>query len=193
MLRESCFRNAASDAGSRSIALVLVGGILTAGVGAAAPVGRKGIDVLQVQGFLDPPNVSRARRDPASERTPLDHADPAARLRGSMDADIRPVLRDVTRSKVPIVVWVGPSGATAQGVAVELLEAAHLSYVASGATAGPAHPVALDHPDAVSLAMVRARFARWRPTTTATPRPPPASPTTSSIPRRPRGARRSTA
>ena len=71
MLRESPSRTGC-DAASRCSSLVVACSLLAldAVAGAATkPVGRRGIDVVQVEGYLDPPNVSLdPRRHPRSER-----------------------------------------------------------------------------------------------------------------------------
>ena len=127
---------------------------------ATPPVGRRGIDVVQVEGYLDPPNVSLI----------LDAIDEANENRstllvlqlkssGAIDTDIEEVVRAIQRSRVPVVVWVGPSGADAKGAATILLQAAHLAFVSPGSGAGPGQPVRLDDPDASTRAGVADRLA----------------------------------
>ena len=96
----------------RALATVLVlaaavVGILDAAAGAAAPAarpGHKGIDVVQVEGFLDPPNVSLV----------LDAIDNANRSgatmliirldsKGAVDVDTSKIVRAIQRSQVPVV------------------------------------------------------------------------------------------
>ena len=66
---------------------------------------------------------------------------------GSVDVDVEPLLRDVRGSRVPVVVWVGPSGAKAKGAATLLAESAPVLSVSSGSSIGPADPLRLDQPD----------------------------------------------
>jgi membrane-bound serine protease (ClpP class) len=134
---------------------------LDAVAGAATPpVGRRGIDVVQVEGYLDAPNVSLVL-DAISEA----NADRSTLLilqvksNGAIDTDIDQVVRAIRRSRVPIAVWVGPSGADAGGAATVLLEAAHLAYVAPGSGAGPGQPVRLDDPGASARAGVADELA----------------------------------
>ncbi len=134
---------------------------LDAVAGAATkPVGRRGIDVVQVEGYLDAPNVSLVL-DAIHEAN-----DSRATLlilqldsSGAIDTNIETVVRAINRSRVPIAVWVGPSGADAKGAATILLEAAHVAYVSPGSGAGPGHPVRLDDPDAGTRAGVADRLA----------------------------------
>ncbi len=54
------------------------------------------------------------------------------------DAELAEVAAAITGADVPVSVWVGPSGATAGGAAVELLRVADSSGIAPGSTVGPA-------------------------------------------------------
>jgi membrane-bound serine protease (ClpP class) len=57
-------------------------------------------------------------------------------------------VRAIRSSRVPIAVWVGPSGSKARGVATLLATAAPVAAVSNGSTIGPADPLRLDAPDA---------------------------------------------
>ncbi len=116
---------------------------------ATPPVGRRGIDVVQVEGYLDAPNVSLvldAISEANTNRSTLLILQ--VKSNGAIDTDIDQVVRAIRRSRVPVAVWVGPSGADAGGAATVLLEAAHLAYVSPGSGAGPGQPVRLDEPGA---------------------------------------------
>jgi membrane-bound serine protease (ClpP class) len=146
-------------------AAILVGEGAWARPGQATPR-RNGIDVVKVDGLLDPPTASLVRDAirRANERRStmivlqLDSG-------GSVDVDVEPLLRDVRRSRVPIVVWVGPSGAKAKGAATLLAESAPVLSVSSGSSIGPAEPVRLDQPGATNRAAVGDQLAalavRW--------------------------------
>lgn len=116
---------------------------------AVAPSGRGGIDVVQVEGYFDSPNASLVRDSIASA-----NARGATMLifqlksSGAIDTGVQDVVRAIDRSAVPVVVWVGPSGAEAGGAATVLLEAAHLAYVSPGSSAGAGQPLRLDDPGA---------------------------------------------
>jgi len=75
-------------------------------------------------------------------------------------SDVDGVVRAIERSRVPIVAWVGPSGAEAAGGATLVVEAAHAAFMAQGSDLGPASPVRADEPDAVSVPETRAMLAR---------------------------------
>jgi membrane-bound serine protease (ClpP class) len=59
---------------------------------------------------------------------------------GSLDAT-REIVRALLPSKVPVLVWVGPSGAHAGSAGVFLVLASHLAAMAPGTNVGAAHPV----------------------------------------------------
>ena len=104
---------------------------------------------MQVEGWFDPPNESLVRDaiDRANERNStllVLQVDSG----GAIDAGAHDVVRAIERSRVPVAVWVGPSGADAKGATALVLEAAHLAYISPGSGAGAAHPVRLDDPDA---------------------------------------------
>jgi membrane-bound serine protease (ClpP class) len=141
------------------VALATIG--LDLAAGAATPaVGRRGINVVQVEGYLDAPNVSLIR-DAITEAN--DNRSTLLILQvksnGAIDTNIDQVVRAIQRSRVPVAVWVGPSGADAKGAAAILLEAAHLAYVSPGSGVGPGQPVRLDDPGASTPAGVSNELA----------------------------------
>ncbi len=140
--------------------LVVAGALWIAGVwpgspAGAADTGRRGIDVVQVNGPLDPPNVSLVRsvireaNRKGSTLVVIQLDSP-----GVVDSDVAPVVRAIRDSGVPIAVWVGPAGSNAKGGAVELVAAAPVASVSPGSHIGPAYPVALDRPHATSTGAV---------------------------------------
>lgn len=127
---------------------------------ATPPVGKRGIDVVQIEGYLDPPNVSLildAIEEANARRSTLLILQ--VKSSGAIDTDIEEVVRAIQRSRVPVAVWVGPSGADAKGAATILLQAAHLAFVSPGSGAGPGQPVRLDDPEASTRAGVADRLA----------------------------------
>ncbi len=127
---------------------------------ATPPVGKRGIDVVQIEGYLDPPNVSLildAIEEANARRSTLLILQ--VKSSGAIDTDIEEVVRAIQRSRVPVAVWVGPSGADAKGAATILLQAAHLAFISPGSGAGPGQPVRLDDPGATTRAGVADRLA----------------------------------
>ena len=106
---------------------------------AATPTSLPGIDVVQVEGLIDPPNASLVRHSigRAEHRHStllvfqLDSG-------GAVDVDIAALAARVTTAKVPIAVWIGPSGATARGGAALFAESAAVLSISPGSHIGPA-------------------------------------------------------
>ncbi len=164
--------------------LVLVAVAVDAGAASAAPVGapsapqpgsHRGITVVQLQGYIDPPVAALARR----AITEANRSRAALLLvqvnsRGVLATQVGPIVEAIRRSTVPVAVWVGPSGAHAEGGATLLAQAAPVVFVSPGSSIGAGTPVRLDHPDAVSTAAVRAELTALaaanvrNPVTTAT-------------------------
>ena len=103
--------------------------------------------MVQVEGLLDPPNVSLVRdavRDADRRGSTLIVLQIDSG--GAVDVDVDPILAAIRRSDVPVVAWVGPSGSEARGATALLVEAAHVASVSPGSGVGPAAPLYLDHP-----------------------------------------------
>lgn len=120
---------------------------------AARPTGAddadQGIVVLQVDGLVDPPNAELIRESirEANQR-PTELIVIKFSSGGAVDVDPAPLVRAIRTSRVPVAVWVGPSGAKAKGIAALLATAAPVVAVANDSTIGPADPLRLDEPDA---------------------------------------------
>jgi membrane-bound serine protease (ClpP class) len=112
----------------------------------AQSAGRGGVDVVQVNGLLDPSNA-------ALIRSSLRHAEAAHSTAivfqldasGAVDIDVPALLRDFTNAKVPTAVWVGPSGGAARGASALLALSADVVAIAPGAHFGPIIPVSYDN------------------------------------------------
>jgi membrane-bound serine protease (ClpP class) len=140
------------------VALALAGIALASGASSSAAepaAGRRGIDVVQVEGYFDPPNESLVE-DAIAEANDRDSTLLVLQVTssGAIDAGVRAIVREIDRSRVPVAVWVGPSGSNAKGATTLLLEAAHLAYITPASGAGPGQPVSLDDPDPTTSAEV---------------------------------------
>jgi membrane-bound serine protease (ClpP class) len=117
---------------------------------------RSGIDVVQVEGLLDPSNaalIERSVRRADDERAmalvfQLDSG-------GAVDVDVEHLVDVIQHAHTPIVVWVGPSGSNARSGAALLALTAPYVTIAQGAGVGGALPARLDDTDAVSASRVR--------------------------------------
>jgi membrane-bound serine protease (ClpP class) len=142
-----------------AIAVALVAGAFD-GFATAAPAGRGGIDVVSVEGYFTPPNEKLVEDSIAQANQ--QHATMLVfqlKSQGTIDAAVEKIARDITRSKVPVVVWIGPSGSDAKGASTLLLEAAHVAYISPNSGAGPAQPLQLDDPGASTVRGVSDQLA----------------------------------
>jgi membrane-bound serine protease (ClpP class) len=123
-------------------------GALTPSAVASAQTSNDGrIDVVQVNGLIDPSNAALIRsslRDAARVHSTavvfqLDAS-------GAVDVDVDALLHDVTHASVPVTVWVGPSGGGARGAGALIARSADFAAVASGAHLGPVDPIRYDKP-----------------------------------------------
>src|SRR5207302_2108901 len=96
---------------------------------------------------------------------------------GGLDTSMRLIIKDITASPIPVIVYVAPSGARAASAGVFILYSAHIAAMAPGTNVGAAHPVAMGggEMDAVmkakvendaaayikSIAEKRGRNAQW--------------------------------
>jgi membrane-bound serine protease (ClpP class) len=96
---------------------------------------------------------------------------------GGLDTSMRLIIKDITSSSVPVIVYVAPSGGRAASAGVFILYSAHIAAMAPGTNVGAAHPVAMGggEMDAVmkakvendaaayikSIAEKRGRNAKW--------------------------------
>jgi len=117
-----------------------------------------GIDVVQVDGLLDPANASLVRRVVRdAQRDGATVVVLQLDATGAVDIDVDALVSVVENAEVPVGVWVGPSGADARGAAALLALAAPVVAVAPGAGIGPVLPVELDDTDAWESDDVAAR------------------------------------
>jgi membrane-bound serine protease (ClpP class) len=129
----------------RGLALGCVtAGALLLGTGAATAQAEHVIEVVELEGVIDPTTAGylEARIDSATD----DGSDAVVvqlDTPGGLDVSMRDMVQRIVRSPVPVVVWVGPPGARAASAGVFLVYASHVAVMAEATTVGAAHPVNL--------------------------------------------------
>ena len=131
---------------SRRAALALALGASAAGFGGAqgaaaqAPPASPSVDVVKVQGVIDPAEEAYVRgtiRDAERARaTVVLQID----SRGSFGRRAQALAAVIRSASVPVIGWVGPSGAQAAGGSLFPLYASSLAGMAPGAGIGPGRP-----------------------------------------------------
>jgi membrane-bound serine protease (ClpP class) len=124
------------------VAATLVGPV---GAAAAAPASNRTIDVIQIEGLVDPPNADLIVD--AVHAANQHHAQILVITfdsGGAVNVDPGRIERAIRRSRVPVVAWVGPAGAKARGLAAALALDASVTGVSNGSSIGPLRPLLLD-------------------------------------------------
>ena len=62
---------------------------------------------------------------------------------GGLDTSMRDIVKEISNSSVPVIVYVSPAGARAASAGVFITLSAHIAAMASGTNIGAAHPVAV--------------------------------------------------
>jgi len=126
--------------------LLLLGLLVVASIsiGTEAQATSSRIDVLYVDGTINPALANYIERgiSQAEEENAI-----ACIIQldtpGGLDTAMRDIVKDITSAKVPVVVYVSPSGARAASAGVFITIAAHVAAMAPMTNIGAAHPVAI--------------------------------------------------
>jgi membrane-bound serine protease (ClpP class) len=120
--------------------LLLLALSIVSGIQAQAPH----VDVLTIKGTINPVLVDYVKRG-------IEHAeDGSARALiiqidtpGGLDSAMRDIVQLIINSRVPVVVYVSPSGARAASAGVFITMSAHVAVMAPNTAIGAAHPVSI--------------------------------------------------
>lgn len=63
------------------------------------------------------------------------------RTPGGLETSMRGIVEKIIKSRVPVIVWVGPSGSRAASAGFFILESADVAAMAPGTNTGAAHPI----------------------------------------------------
>jgi membrane-bound serine protease (ClpP class) len=102
------------------------------------------VNVITIDGTINPgvadyvtKSIERASKDDA-ECLVIEMDTP-----GGLDLSMRSIIKEIMNSKVPIVVYVTPSGARAASAGVLIAIASHIAAMSPGTNIGAAHPVTI--------------------------------------------------
>jgi membrane-bound serine protease (ClpP class) len=141
--------------------------VLAAAIAAAAGVARAEVPVVELEGAIHP--VSAGYVVSALDRAEAAGA-PLVVIRintpGGLDASMRQIIDRILRSRTPVAVWVGPSGARAASAGFVITVASDVAAMAPGTNIGAAHPVSgvgsMDETMAKKVASDAAAYVRGK-------------------------------
>src|SRR5437763_9530932 len=123
----------------RTLAIVTCLAAMAVGPVSAAGAARQTVDVIEVDGRIDPvvaafvTDTVRSAERGHSEALVIQLDSPGSVVSGR-DLDV--LAFRVAHARVPVTVWIGPSAARATGGAVRLVEAAAITGIAPGSHVG---------------------------------------------------------
>jgi len=124
--------------------LILSGLLITAFIASEVQAASPTIDVLHAKGVINPVLVDYIERG-------IDHAEGTNAIAciiqldtpGGLDTSMRDIVKDIVSARIPVVVYVSPSGARAASAGVFITMAAHVAVMAPNTAIGAASPVAM--------------------------------------------------
>ena len=124
--------------------LLLLGLIITAAMTTEAEAASSRIDVLQAKGVINPVLADYIERG-------IEHAEEDNTIAiiiqmdtpGGLDTSMRDIVQDIVNARIPVVVYVSPSGARAASAGVFITMASHVAVMAPNTAIGAAHPVSI--------------------------------------------------
>ncbi len=117
---------------------------LWAGPAAAQSESQRTVDLIEIDGVIDPVTADYLiNRIDAAERDGVHAAIIRLDTPGGLDVSMRDIVRNLLASRVPVIVWVAPPGARAASAGTFIAYAANLAYMADSTELGAATPVNL--------------------------------------------------
>ena len=130
---------------TRIIRIILLAGLLiTALASVQAQAAAPNIVVLRIDGVINPVLADYVKRGiEQAEETDAIAAIIQMDTPGGLDTAMREIIQDIVNAKVPVVVYVSPSGARAASAGAFITLAAHVAVMAPNTAIGAATPVQL--------------------------------------------------
>jgi membrane-bound serine protease (ClpP class) len=127
-----------------SLIFVVAGLVIGLVAPAAGQDEAESVDVIEVEGVIDPTlsNYLRGRLQVA-EADRVHAAIIQLDTPGGLDVSMREIIQDILDSEVPVVVWIAPRGARAASAGTFITYAANLAFMADATELGAATPVDL--------------------------------------------------
>ncbi len=137
---------------ARRIILGLVLILLAVSVAASVYAQTPHVDVLTIKGTINPVLVDYVKRgieqaEDGNARALIIKLDTP----GGLDSAMRDVIQYIDNSRVPVVVYVAPSGARAASAGLYILQAAHVAAMAPSTATGAATPIAMGEEGEVEM------------------------------------------
>jgi len=124
--------------------LLLMGLLIAASIAIEVQAAAPSIDVLHVKGTINPVLVDYIERGiDQAEETNATACIIQLDTPGGLDTSMRDIVQEIVSARVPVVVYVSPSGARAASAGVFITMAAHVAVMAPNTAIGAAHPVAI--------------------------------------------------
>lgn len=128
------------------VVCLLFGALLPGASAQQSPAARE-VPLIQLQGAIGPASadyVAHAVMRAGEQGAPL----VIVRMDtpGGLDTSMREIIRAIVNSPVPVVTYVGPSGARAASAGAFILTASHVAAMAPGTNVGAATPVQIGAP-----------------------------------------------
>lgn len=124
------------------IILIMAAGILASTISARAD--GQTVDILRVKGTVNPVLAGYIER---GIRHAEDHGAAACIIQldtpGGLDTSMREIVQDILNTRVPVILYVSPSGARAASAGAFITMSAHIAAMAPDTVIGAAHPVAI--------------------------------------------------
>jgi len=139
------------------VAALCAGLVLLSGAAFAQPAPEQTVDIIRIDGAIDP-QMSEYLRSRLQQAQ--DEGVHAAVIQldtpGGLDVSMREIVSDILNSDVPVVVWVAPRGARAASAGTFIAYAADLTFMAESTELGAATPINLagEMPEALERKVV---------------------------------------